>query len=87
MRVLRLDDRYSSPLTREVELLRKLQAATVGGTERLRLTIAGRRLFLDGFVDSVDQKLRAEKACRVLAPECAIVNRLRVAATEERQVS
>lgn len=87
MRKLRLADLASSPLAREAELLRKLQTATASGTERLRLTIAGRDLFLDGFVDSLDQKFQVEKACRDLAPESCLVNRLRVATAEERQVS
>jgi hypothetical protein len=87
MRKLRLADLASSPLAREAELFRKLQTATASGTERLRLTIAGRDLFLDGFVDSLDLKFQVEKACRELAPESTLVNRLRVAAAEERQVS
>jgi len=87
MRKLRLADLASSPLPREAELFRKLQTATASGTDRLRLTIAGRDLFLDGFVDSLDQKFQVEKACRELAPESYLVNRLRVATAEDRQVS
>ena len=54
MRPLRLVDASLSFLVQELELLQRLQAATAGGTERLRLTISGRQLFLDGFVESVD---------------------------------
>ena len=87
MKVLRPADESTSPLAREEELFRKLQAAAICCTEQLRLTIAARRLFLDGFVESLDQKLRAEQTCRELAPGSTVVNRLRVAAAEERQVS
>ena len=87
MKVLRLADSSISPLVREEELFRMLQAAATCSTERLRLTIDGRRLLLDGFVESLDQKLQAERTCRQLAPQSTVVNRLRVCATEERQVS
>lgn len=86
MKVLRLADDSTSPLAREEEFFHKLQAAGIRGTEPLRLTISGRWLFVDGFVDSLDQKLRAERTCRELAPESMIVNRLRVASADERQV-
>ncbi len=87
MKELRLADLPSSPLAREQELLRALQATCACAPERVRLTIAGRRLFMDGFVDSLSQKRQAERACRELAPGSTVVNRLRVAALEERQVS
>lgn len=87
MRTLRLVDLSSSPLSREAELFRKLQTAGVCSPERLRLTIAGRHLFVDGFVGSLDEKLGVEKACRELAPESYLVNRLRVAAYDETQLS
>ena len=87
MKVLRFVDGSASPLKREEELLSRLLAAGVCGPERLRLTIAGRRLFLDGFVHSVDQKFRVERACCRLALGRTVVNRLRVAAIEGRQVS
>lgn len=87
MKVLRLADDCCSPVAREEELLRKLRAAGICSRQRLRLMIAGRRLFLDGFVDSLDEKVRAEQACRELAQGSTVVNRLRVAAAEERQVS
>ena len=87
MRSLRLVDVSLSPFIRELELLRRLQAATACETERLRLTISGRQLFVDGFVASVDEKFQVEKACGALAPESIVVNRLRVAASEERRVS
>lgn len=86
MRILRLVELSSSPLAREEELFRKLQAAGICGTEPLRLTISGRWLFVDGFVESLDEKLRAERTCREFAPGSTIMNRLRVAAPEERQV-
>jgi hypothetical protein len=85
MKVLLLAADSASPLEREDELFHKLQAAGIRGTEPLRLTISGRWLFVDGFVESLDHKLRAERTCRELAPESRVVNRLRVAA-EERQV-
>ena len=87
MKVLLLADESDSPLAREEELFRKLQAAAICCTEQLRLTIAGNRLFLDGFVESLDQKLQAERVCQELAQGSTVVNRLRVAAAEERQVS
>lgn len=87
MRPLRLVDASLSPLVQELELLQRLQAATAGGTERLRLTISGRQLFLDGFVESVDQKSQMEQACRALAPQSILVNRLRVAVSEGPRVS
>ena len=87
MKELRLSDRRLSPLTLEGEILRKLASSGVCAPERLRLTIAGRWLFVDGFVDSLSQKVLTEKACRALAPDNTVVNRLRVAASEERQVS
>ena len=83
MKVLRLADDSTSPLAREEELFRKLQAAGICGAEALRLTISGRWLF----VESLDQKLRAERTCRELAPGSMVVNRLRVATPAERQVS
>ena len=87
MRTLRLVDLSSSPLAREEELFRKLQAAGICGTKPLRLTISGRWLFVDGFVESVDQKLRTERTCRELAPGSILVNRLRVAVSEGPRVS
>ena len=87
MKVLRLAGESNSPLAREEELLRSLRAAGACCTDLLRLTIAGNRLFLDGFVPSLDQKLQAERICQELALGSTVVNRLRVAAAEERQVS
>jgi hypothetical protein len=87
MRLLRLVDVSLSPLARELELLRRLKEATACGTERLRITIEGRRLCLDGFVISVYEKFEVEKTCRALAPESILVNRLRVACAEEQRVS
>lgn len=87
MRPLRLVDASLGPLAREIELLRQLQARTECGTSAVRLTIAGRRLFLDGFAESVVEKFLLEKACRELAPESILVNRLRVAVSEQRRVS
>ncbi len=87
MKVLRLAGESDSPLAREEELLRGLQAVGACCTDLLRLTIAGNRLFLDGFVPSLDQKLQAERVCQELALGSTVVNRLRVAAAEERQVS
>ena len=87
MRELNLSDRSSSPLLQEEELLEMLRACGACKPDRVRLTMAGRWLFVDGFVDSLDQKLQAERACRQLAPGSTVVNRLRVAAAEERPVS
>ncbi len=87
MKVLRLTGEPDSPLAREEELLRRLQTVGACCTDLLRLTIAGNRLFLDGFVPSLDQKLQAERICQELAQGNTVVNRLRVAAAEERQVS
>ena len=87
MRFLRLVQASSNPLAQELDLLQRLQAAAACDTERLRLTIEGRRLMLDGFVGSVDEKFQLEEACRELAPGSVLVNRLRVAAFEQRRVS
>ena len=87
MRPLRLVDASLSFLVQELELLQRLQAATAGGTERLRLTISGRQLFLDGFVESVDQKSQVEQACGALDPQSILVTRLRVAVSEGPRVS
>jgi hypothetical protein len=84
---LRLVDASLSPLAQELELLQRLRAATASGTERLRLTISGRHLFLDGFVESLDQKSQVEQACRALTPESILVNRLCVAVSEGPRVS
>jgi len=87
MRELSLSDRSSSPLLLEEELLEKLRACGACKPDRVRLMMAGRWLFVDGFVDSLDQKLQAERECRHLAPGSTVVNRLRVAAAEERPLS
>lgn len=87
MRELNLSDRSSSPLLQEEELLEMLRACGACKPDRVRLTMAGRWLFVDGFVDSLEQKLQAERACRQLARGSTVVNRLRVAAAEERPVS
>ncbi len=73
-------------IARELELLGRLEA---GGacTDQLRLIIAGRRLFLDGFVESLDEKLQAEQVCDELTPGITVVNRLRVARGLGRKVS
>ena len=83
MRVLRLADLASSPLLREEELRRRLRAAGVCDSSKVRLTVTAHRLFVDGFVDSVDEKLRVERVCHQLAPASSVVNRLRVAAAAE----
>lgn len=87
MKELRLVEGSSSPLLLEEELLRKLRAAGVCAPDRLRVRVAGRWLFVDGFVDSLNEKLQAERTCRELAPGTIVVNRLRVAAVEGRHVS
>jgi len=87
MRVLRLIDADASPLAREEELARRLRAADVCRSATVRLTVAGRRLFVDGFVASLREKLKVESVCRRLAPDSQLVNRLRVASMEEQQVS
>ena len=87
MRVLRLADLESSPLVREEELLRQLRAAEVCSSTTVRLTVSGRRLFVDGFVASVEEKFQVEGVCRQLAPDSDLINRLRVASAEEREVS
>ena len=87
MRILGVVDRSSSSLMREEELLRQLQATGVCTPGQLRLTIADRRLFLDGFVQGLDQKFLVERACRQLSPTNVLVNRLRVAPAEEYKAS
>lgn len=86
MRVLRLVD-DANPLAREEALLRRLRTAMVRTSTTVRLTVAGRRLFVDGFVASVEEKFQVESVCRRLAPDSDLINRLRVACTAERQVS
>jgi hypothetical protein len=83
LRSLDVVDSALSPLSRETDLLWRLRATTPCGTERLRVIIAGRQLFLDGFAESVDHKHRVKSACRLLAPQSTLVNRLRVAVPEE----
>src|SRR3972149_4375660 len=68
VRELRLSDRSLSPPLREEEMREKLRASGACEPDRVRLTVAGRWLFVDGFVDSLDQKLLAERACRQFAP-------------------
>lgn len=87
MKVLRLAADCTSPLAREEELCRKLEAARICGSEPLRLTISGRWLFVDGFEESVDQKSQMAQACRALAPQSILVSRLRVAVSEGPRVS
>ena len=87
MRALRLTELSTSPLVREEEILQMLRRSGICAAERLRVTVAGRRLLLDGFVDSVDQKHQVEMACREFAHGSAIVNRLRVAAAEQWRLS
>lgn len=87
MKVLRLVDLESRPLAREEELLRRLREADVCRCAAVRLTVSGRRLLVDGFVASVEEKFLVESVCRQLAPESDLINRLRVASTEEQQVS
>jgi hypothetical protein len=72
---------------REEELLRRLRAAAECSCTTVRLTVEGGRLFVDGFVSSVDEKSQVESVCRQLAPDTDLVNRLRVASAEQQQVS
>ncbi len=87
MRPLRLVDMSLSPLVQELELLHQFQAASAGGTDRLRLTMSGRQLILDGLVESVDQKSQVEQACRALDPQSILVTRLCVAVSKGPRVS
>lgn len=87
MRVLRPVSPENSPLAREEELLASLRAAALCSYRTLRLTVAGRKLLLDGFVASVEEKLQVERVCRRLAPDEDLINRLRVASMEEQRVS
>jgi len=68
MKILRVVEPQKSPLLQEKELLSRLQKVEVYYTEELRLGIAGRRVFLDGFVASVRDKWQVEDTCRKLAP-------------------
>ncbi len=87
MKILRVVEPRASSLLQEKELLIRLQKAEVYHIEELRLAIAGRRVFLDGFVASVRDKRRVEDACRKLAPDVDLINRLRVASIGVRDVS
>ncbi len=78
MKILRLANGSANPLAREEKLLIALEAAGVCSCRQLDLKIAGRQLFLNGYVESLDQKLGAEQTCRKLAPEITVVNRLRI---------
>jgi len=69
----------ATPVVQEQQLLSKLKEAHVCAEDRLRLRIVGRRLLVDGFVASLDQKIAVEAACRQFAPSIRVVNRLRVA--------
>jgi hypothetical protein len=74
-------------IAREHELLRRLDSVGVCCTDELRLTIADHELFLDGFVESLDEKLRVEQVCHELTPGITVVNRLRVADDVGHKVS
>ena len=87
MKILRVVEPRERPLLQEKEFLSKLQKAEVFYTEELRLAIAGRRVFLDGFVASVRDKWQVEDTCRKLAPDVDLINRLRVASVDIRDVS
>lgn len=86
-RTLRPVDRFAGPLAPGQDVLSQLQTTGVCDSEWLRVTSIGRTLFLDGFVDSLEQKLRVERACRKLASGSTVVNRLRVATISDRQAS
>lgn len=86
MKTVRFVEASSNPFLREQNLLRKLEGADLPGQDRLRLSVDGRFLFLDGFADSLDAKLETERACRRLASDCIVINRLRVAAPESSPV-
>lgn len=87
MRVLPFVDPSLSPILREEELMEELRAAGLSRPEWLHLTIAGRRLFLDGYADSLDEKFETEETIKHIAPDCLVINRLRVAAGLVREVS
>jgi len=87
MKILRVVEPRASPLLQEKELLIRLQKAEVYHIEELRLFIAGRRVFLDGFVASIRDKRQVEDACRKMAPDVDVINRLRVASIGVRDVS
>ena len=74
-------------IEREQDLLRRLEVAGACCTDQLTLTIVGRYLFLDGFVESLDQKLQAGRVCHDLYPGLTVDNRLRVAHSLGRKVS
>ena len=82
MAVLHIRDPHSNPVAREQEILRQLWAAGISRKGQIRLTIARRHLFLDGYVDNLEEKLRIEKACLDCASGDTVVNRLRIAAEE-----
>jgi hypothetical protein len=79
MKILQVVEPQESPLLQEKELLTRLQKAEVYHIEEFRIAIAGRRVFLDGFVASVREKRQVENTCRKLAPDVDLINRLRVA--------
>lgn len=71
----------------EDELRRGLAESDACCMGHLHLTVSGGMLLLDGFVHSLDQKRRAERACEEITDEILVVNRLRVAQVPERHVS
>ena len=71
----------------EDELRRALEESDACCMGHLHLTVSGGTLLLDGFVDSLEQKRRAERACEEITEEILVVNRLRVAQVTERHVS
>jgi len=87
MKILRVVEPRASSLLREKELLIRLQKTGFYDIEELRIAIAGRRVFLVGFVASVRDKRQVEDACRKLAPNVDLINRLRVASIDVRDVS
>lgn len=71
----------------EDELRRRLEESDACCMGHLHLTVSGGNLLLDGFVHSLDQKRRAERACEEIADRILVINRLRVAQIPERHVS
>ncbi len=87
MKILRFANNPTSAPVWEDGLFSKLEAAGASSCGRLRMTIASRRLFLEGLVESLEQELREERAGRKLAYGRMVVNRPRVAGADERPVS
>lgn len=75
-----------NPLVLEQELVSRLKDAGVYSAGELRLRVFGRKVLIDGFISDVERKSVVEQVCREGAGRLAVVNRLRVARSDDDPV-